>query len=165
MMNLRDERPEDGAAIARVVAAAFGQDDEARLAAALRASGDAVISLVAEDGGEIVGHVLLSRMTAPFPALALAPVSVAPARQRSGVGSALVREAIARARDEGWGAIFVLGDPAYYRRFGFEAETAAGFSSPYAGEHFMALTLSAPPPLARGELRHAPAFAALDEAG
>jgi predicted GNAT family acetyltransferase len=76
-------------------------------------------------------------MQAPFRALALAPVSVAPERQKAGIGSALVRSAVERARQAGWEAVFVLGDPAYYGRFGFDAHRAAGFSTPYAGEHFM----------------------------
>jgi len=117
---------------------------------------------VAEEDGWIVGHVLLSRMDAPFRALALAPVSVIPTRQRSGVGSALIKEAANRARGEGWAAIFVLGDPNYYKRFGFDRQAAAGFTSPYAGHHFMVLKLSPSLPITTGELRHAPAFAALD---
>jgi putative acetyltransferase len=99
-------------------------------------------------------------MEAPFSALALAPLSVKPDRQRAGVGSRLVYDAIDRAKATGWAAIFVLGDPSYYRRFGFDVEAAKGFSSPYAGEHFMVLSLSETLPTT-GELRHAPAFAAL----
>jgi putative acetyltransferase len=101
-------------------------------------------------------------MAAPFPALALAPLSVAPARQRTGVGSALVREALQRATAEGaWRAVFVLGEPRYYERFGFSAAAASGFASSYAGEHFMGLALSGPMPETSGELRHASAFSAL----
>ena len=99
-------------------------------------------------------------MDAPFPALALAPVSVIPARQRTGIGSALVSTAVNRARSEGWAAIFVLGDPHFYERFGFDSEAAAGFTSPYAGRYFMMLKLSPSLSATTGELRHAPAFAA-----
>ncbi len=161
MIDLRAESPRDWKAIYHVVSSAFGQSAEAQLVEDLREAGDSVISLVADEDGEVVGHVLLSKMYAPFPALALAPVSVIPTRQRSGIGSALVERAVNRARNEGWAAIFVLGDPNYYERFGFDREAAAGFTSPYAGRHFMVLKLSHSLPAPTGELRHAPAFAAL----
>jgi putative acetyltransferase len=162
-MIIRDGTPADGHAVHRLVVSAFGQQDEACLIDELRCAGDVAVELVADEGaGEIAGHVLLSRMHAPFPALALAPVSVAPPRQRAGIGSALVNTAVARARDAGWSAIFVLGDPHFYARFGFSAASAEGFASPYAGPHFMALALTGALPVAVGELRHAPAFAALE---
>jgi putative acetyltransferase len=162
MIRIRDEAPQDQQAIYKLVSSVFDQTAEAELVENLRAVGDSVISVVAEDDGQVVGHALLSKMQAPFPALALAPVSVAPAKQRNGIGSALIARAIDRARNQSWSAIFVLGDPNYYRRFGFEAESAAGFTSPYAGEHFMMLKLSPSLPTTTGQLRHAPAFAALD---
>jgi putative acetyltransferase len=161
MTDVRDESPGDWDAVYQVVSSAFGQSSEAELVRQLRDAGDSIVSLVADDGGQIVGHVLLSKVDAPFAALALAPVSVIPARQRSGIGSALVARAIKRARDEGWAAVFVLGDPNFYERFGFDREAAAGFTSPYAGPHFMVLKLSPSLPAATGTLRHAPAFAAL----
>ncbi len=105
---------------------------------------------------------MLSKMEAPFPALALAPVSVIPARQREGIGTALIERAVNRARSEGWAAIFVMGDPKYYERFGFNSEAAAGFVTPYAGRHFMMLKLSTALLAQTGELRHAEAFTALD---
>ena len=162
MMNIRDENLHDRLAVHQAVSSAFGRSDEADLVDRLRKAGDSVLSLVAEERGQIVGHVLLSRMEGPFPALALAPVSVIPARQKSGIGSALIKTAIDRARNESWGAIFVLGDRAYYERFGFDAKAAAGFTSPYAGEHFMMLKLSLVLTAATGALRHAPAFAGID---
>ena len=128
-MIVRDEQPADRAVIREVVQAAFGQAAEADLVDRLREDGDAVVSLVAVEERAILGHVLLSRMQAPFRALGLAPVSVRPDRQRSGVGSGLVRVGDA-ARDESWDAVFVLGDPAFYRRFGFDPEAARGFARP-----------------------------------
>jgi putative acetyltransferase len=86
--------------------------------------------------------VALSRLKSPARALALGPVAVRTARQGQGVGSALVRQANARARELGFDIIFVLGDPGYYSRFGFSVAEAAPFPSPYAGPHFMALRLS-----------------------
>ena len=161
IMMIRDETPHDRAAVFQAVASAFAQSAEAELVEKLGRAGDSVISLVAEDAGRIIGHILLSRMVAPFPALALAPISVIPARQRRGVGSALVNGAIDRARSQDWSAIFVLGDPDYYQRFGFDKDAANRFTSPYAGEHFMMLALSSAPRAASGVLRHAPAFAEL----
>lgn len=160
-MDIRDENPQDWNAIYQGVSSAFGQAAEAELVEKLRSAGDSVISLVADEQGQIVGHLLLSRMEAPFPALALAPMAVIPAKQGRGIGSALIKRAVERARREGWGAIFVLGDPAYYQRFGFDRTAAAGFTSPYAGEHFMMLKLSPSLTPTSGELRHAPAFADL----
>ena len=157
---IRSETPADRAAVHAVVAAAFGQADEADLVEQLHADGDVLISLVAEAGGEIVGHVLLSAMRAPFRALGLAPVSVVPARQGTGVGSALIREAIRKAREAGYAAIFVLGDQAYYGRFGFDVDAARGFASPYAGDHFAVLALE-PLSVREGAVDYAQAFGAL----
>jgi putative acetyltransferase len=162
MIEVRDEIPRDRKAVYQVVSSAFGQLAEAELVEKLREDNDSVVSLVADEDGQIVGHVLLSRMNAPFPALALAPVSVIPTRQRNGIGSALVTRAVNSVRGKGWVAIFVLGDPNYYERFGFDREAAAGFTTPYAGCHFMVLSLAPSLPATTGELRHAPAFAALD---
>lgn len=159
---IRPEGPSDAPAIAALLTRAFGGPAEAGLVAALRAAGDVAIALVAEDaGGAIAGHVLLSPMRAPFPALSLAPLAVAPDRQNAGVGAALVRAALARAEAEGWRGVFVLGDPAYYGRFGFTAAAAAGFASPYAGPAFQALGLGGDLPARAGAAAHAPAFAAL----
>jgi putative acetyltransferase len=160
-MPIRDEAGADHAAVRRLHRFAFGGDAEGRLVDALRRSGAVAISLVAEAEGAVVGHVLLSRLDAPERALALAPLAVLPDRQRRGVGSALVRAALAHARHEGWAAIFVLGDPAYYARFGFDAEPARGYASPYAGEHFMMLPLRPASPPAVGAVVYPAPFAAL----
>jgi putative acetyltransferase len=159
-MIIREARDQDQEAIHQVVSAAFGQVLEARLVRDLEDAGDAVLSLVAEDQDAVLGHVLLSRMSAPFPALALAPVSVRPADQGKGVGSALVRAALERVHGGDWAAVFVLGDPAYYERFGFEQDAAGGFSTPYAGPYFMVLPLASGLPATTGDLRHAAAFLA-----
>ncbi|GAB1580984.1 GNAT family N-acetyltransferase [Phyllobacterium phragmitis] len=160
-VTVRDEEPADIAAIHRVVEAAFQQSMEADLVDRLRADGDAVISLVAEEDGEIVGHVLFSPMSASFPALGLAPVSVLPGRQNQGIGSMLIREGLKQAESRGCRVVFVLGEPAYYRRFGFDPALAAGFGSPYAGPYLMALPLNGEMPAERGRVDYAPAFAAL----
>lgn len=155
---IRDEEPRDRAAVRAVIEAAFARPDEADLVDRLREDGDREVSLVAVEGGAIVGHVLFSKMGAPFRALGLAPVAVAPTRQRSGIGSRLIRAGLERARAAGWQGVFVLGDPAYYRRFGFDPALAAGFACAYAGPHLMALALGPALPAGGGEIAYAPAF-------
>lgn len=160
-MIIREETAADAEAAADVICAAFGRTDEARLVETLRQDGDAEIALVAVDDGQIAGHVMFSRMTAPFPALALGPVSVLPRKQVLGIGGALIGAGLDRARAGGWRGVFVLGDPAYYRRFGFDTALAAGFASPYAGSHFMALALAGPLPVLKGQVDYADAFSDL----
>ncbi|MFQ5466770.1 MAG: GNAT family N-acetyltransferase, partial [Kiloniellaceae bacterium] len=135
---------------------------EADLVDALRASGEAVISLVAEDGDGIVGHILFSKLQAPAGYLALAPPAVAPRRQGQGIGAKLVGEGLARAKSGGWRAAFVVGAPAYYGRFGFAAAAAEPFETIYPKAFVLALEL-APGGLAcqSGPLLFAPPFLAL----
>ena len=159
-MIIRLAEDRDHAAIREILLAAFPGPDEANLVEALRRDDDAAIELVAEQQ-EPVGHILFSRMDAPLRALALAPVAVTPDRQGQGIGAALIEAGHQAARRQGWDAIFVVGDPAYYARFGYDLELAAGFDSPYAGPHFMVLPLAASLPAQRGSLTYASAFAAL----
>jgi putative acetyltransferase len=72
-----------------------------------------------------------------------------------------MRTAVARARILGAEAVFVLGDPLWYERFGFRADAASGFTSPYAGQHLMVLAMTGSLPVSTGEIVHAPAFAKL----
>lgn len=161
-MIIRKESPGDEVAIRAVVQAAFKQDLEADLVDRLRADGDSEFSLIAIEQGEIVGHVLLSRMQAELRALALGPLAVAPAHQRRGIGSALVGEALEQAASGFWEIVFLLGNPKYYARFGFDPALAAGFASPYAGPHFMACALGKTLRLNSGDVEFPPAFAELD---
>jgi len=143
---VRASTPADYDAIRRIVDAAFAGPLESRIVDGVRAEGAALADLVAEDDdGEIVGHVLFSRMTAPpsrFLA-ALGPVAVRPDVQRRGIGDALCRAGIEAVRSMGAEAVIVLGHPPYYPRFGFSHAAAANLISPYAshGEAFMALEL------------------------
>jgi len=125
-MIVRPERDGDQAEIFAVHAAAFGQPAEARLVDALRSTPEWIpeLSLVAEDDGVIVGHVLFTRMRvrdgkAVHDALALAPVGVRPHLQNRSIGSQLIREGLERARRAGHGVVILLGHPTYYPRFGF----------------------------------------------
>jgi putative acetyltransferase len=155
---LRAETPEDHSAIHGLLVAAFERYGEAELVEALRKEGDLVFGGVATVNGVIVGYAALSRMNAPFPALGLGPVAVAATLRQKGVASALLRWSLARAQDDQWRAIFVLGESAFYGRFGFKPELAADFNSPYAGPHFMALALNGALPAKVGPVDYAPAF-------
>lgn len=134
---LRQETPADISAIHALHLAAFGGNLEARLVDALREDDEHVFSIVAECDGEIVGHILLTELEAPFRALALAPLAIHPDYQGRGFGYQLVTRAHEQAQAEGWEAVFVLGDPAYYTQFGYSTESASGYACPYAGEYFM----------------------------
>ena len=130
-LDLRDERQADRPAIAEVIAAAFEGEDEVRLVERLRRDGDVLVALVAVAVADdaVVGHILFSPLTVTrgaesIPAVALAPLAVAPGRQGEGIGTALVREGLACCQRAGMALVVVLGDPAYYRRFGFAAATA-----------------------------------------
>ena len=162
-MNIRDEAPADYADIADLLTAAFEQPVEADLVAALRRSGDAEIALVAEDDSAIVGHIMLSKLQSPAGCLGLGPVVAAPARQGQGIGGRLIEAALGLARDAGWQAVFLLGDPDYYRRFGFSVTAAAKFETIYPKEYVMALAL-APDALETrdGALTYAAPFLALE---
>lgn len=160
-MIIREEGPADHAAIHAVVAAAFDRSAEADLVDQLRADRDSVLSLCADEHGAIIGHVMFSAMTAPFRALGLGPVAVLPGRQRAGIGDRLIRAGIERATSDGWQGVFVLGDPAYYRRFGFDPDLAKDFASPYAGPYLMALPLAPALPQTQGRIDYAPAFGRL----
>jgi putative acetyltransferase len=145
---IRERVPGDDAAIAAVVTAAFGGPDEAKLVQALRGDGDMVCELVAAEGGtDIAGHIAFSRLDAragsrTLRAAALAPLAVAPDRQRHGIGDALTRHALVHLRAVGWELAVVLGHPAYYPRFGFSPLLAKLLDAPYSGASFMALELA-----------------------
>jgi putative acetyltransferase len=158
---IRPERNDDAAAIYAVTLEAFTQPAEADLVNALRASGDAVCSLVAEVDGAIVGHVMLSKLASPARCLGLAPLSVLPSQQKLGIGAALMTRAIEITAHDGWLAVFLLADPAYYSRFGFRVDAAAKFETPYPKEYIMALELT-PGALENlsGAIRYAAPFSA-----
>ena len=143
---IREREPADDEAIHRLNDAAFGGSYESRLVDELRSAGLAVIELVSIDGSGVIGHILLSTLDVtvagePLRALALAPMSVHPDRQRQGIGSGLVHMALERARQQDWQAVIVVGHPGYYPRFSFSAALAHPLASPFSGEAFMALEL------------------------
>jgi putative acetyltransferase len=136
-MIVRDQRPADAAAIRRLLTAAFADDGRvADLADALTARPDRPAApLVAELDGVAIGYVQLSAGWVDAPprtvdVLVLSPLGVLPEHQRQGVGRALCQAAIERAETLGAPAVFLEGDPGYYRRLGWERASARGFTSP-----------------------------------
>lgn len=161
MMSIRVATPKDRAAIRLVEEHAFGQQAEAGLVDAIVASGDAVLELVAEEEGSVVGHILFSRLYVDdgrrrFPALALAPLAVEPSFHGTGIGGALVREAHLRLKQAGESLSIVLGEPAFYGRFGYSHARAEGYESDYQCEALQALAWGDAPE--GGRLTYAPAF-------
>lgn len=143
---IRERQAVDDDAIRQLNDAAFGGPDESRLVEELRAADLAAVERVAAEGTVIVGHILFSPLAVThgkkaIRALSLAPMSVQPGRQRSGTGSALVRAGLAAAKARNWQAVFVLGHPGFYPRFGFSAALARPFKAPFTGDAFMALEL------------------------
>jgi putative acetyltransferase len=143
----RAERTEDIPHVRALNRAAFETGAEAALVDALREQAEPILSLVAVDGGKVVGHILFSPVSlsghADLKIMGLAPMAVLPAEQRRGIGSALVRVGVEHCRRLGFGAIVVLGHPDYYPRFGFVPASRFGIGSEYdvPDELFMALEL------------------------
>ena len=166
MVRVRPEEPSDRSAIHNVHELAFGQREEADIVAALCNAGKASISLVAERGGEVVGHILFSAVTidsegSPLSAVGLAPMAVLPEAQRQGIGSLLVGAGIAECRRQGQPWVVVLGHPEYYPRFGFVPASRHRIRCEYdvPDEVFMVLELRAGSlPPAGGIARYQPEF-------
>lgn len=167
MPTIRHERAAEAAAISALVEAAFrdaahADGREHLLVDALRTAGDLALSLVAEEDGQLVGHVAFSPVSIDGVAGAwfgLAPLAVLPGRRRRGVGRALVETGLVALRSAGAAGCVVLGDPAYYGRFGFAAGSLQLADVPPA--FFMALSLNEAE-VPAGEVRYSPVFAPFD---
>jgi len=164
---IRPERPDDFDVIRELNRAAFNGDDEARLVDRLRSDGLVVASLVAEHAGELIGHICFSELpirtaNGSIAAVSLAPMAVRPGRQRTGVGSRLVRAGLEACRAT-HAAVLVLGHADYYPRFGFSAELARRIASPFSGPSWMVLELK-PGALAgiEGSVQYPAAFGILE---
>ncbi|MCZ9881340.1 N-acetyltransferase [Arthrobacter sp. B2a2-09] len=174
---LRTERRADRESVLALTAAAFstspvtglpveGVPAEVKLLRELFDSDEYLpeFSIVAEIGGEIVGHVISTRgRIGELRLLGLGPISVQPHLQRRGIGSALLRETARRAEDAGEPGIALLGSTEYYPRFGFLPAGKLGVMAPDAGwgDHFQLLPLKAWPDGASGTFRYAAPFQAL----
>lgn len=163
--SIRPEQPDDDAAIDAVTREAFANHPhsshtEQFIVRALRAAGALSLSLVAEREGCVVGHIAFSPVAIADGAqrwFGLGPVSVLPAAQGEGVGRALIEKGLSQLRGQGSAGCVLLGEPAYYCRFGFANDPALTLPGvPQA--YFMALRFG--PAAARGEVRYHAAFEA-----
>lgn len=165
-LSIRAETPSDRDAIRDLTAAAFGRELEARILDAIRESENFVpeLSLVADQEGEVVGHVVLSYVgldANPRRLLELGPLSVVPEHQGKGIGSALTREALRLADERDEPLVLLVGHPTYYPRFGFRPAHELGLAPPdddIPAEAFMAIPLRAYDPTLKGRVVFSPAF-------
>ena len=146
-LKIRTETEADQDAVYAINTAAFDTPAEADLVDALREQAHPIVSLVAEDNGQVVGHILFSPVTLSghptLNAMGLAPMAVTPDRQRNGIGTALVQSGLEQCKQLGIQAVVVLGHPDYYPRFGFVPSTIFRINSEYdvPEEVFMAIEL------------------------
>ena len=158
---IRQAREGDAEAISTLNDAAFGGPDEAKIITALERDGDSLYSLIAHNDHQLLGHIQFFRIRVDGEDIAagLGPMSVVPDRQGFGIGSGLVRFGLRLIEGSGRSLVFVLGHPAYYPRFGFQADTAQGFSAPWSGPAFMAQRFGTDGP-GSGTLTYPAAFGA-----
>ena len=164
-MIIRDEQVGDASVIRDVHCAAFPTDAEACLVDRLRANSHAPVSLIAENDGLVVGHILFSPVSIDgspeIPGgLGLAPVAVLPAWQRHGVGSRLIEAGIAACRQQGCRFVVVLGHVAYYPKFGFQKASSFRLENEYGvDDEFMVLELQPGSlPAQGGLIKYGPEF-------
>ncbi|WKZ38822.1 MAG: N-acetyltransferase [Anaerolineales bacterium] len=145
-MNLiiRAETQEDYSTVEQIHRSAFRTDAESKVVNAIRANGNAVISLVAVKDDKVAGHILFSPVSThpptPEKGLGLAPVAVLPEFHSQGIGSALIRAGLEKCRKLGYDYAVVLGGPKYYMRFGFEKASSFGLQNEYGvDDEFMVI--------------------------
>lgn len=174
-MELRTEHAGDRDAVLEVHRRAFGDHGTkvAGLVEALRRDDPAALSLVAEDAGDIVGHIMFTRslLDAPprlVPVQVLSPLAVAPAQQRQGIGSALVLRGLHLLGERGVPLVFVEGDPRYYARVGFVPGGDRGLRKPslrIPDDAYQVATLAAYEPWMTGTLVYSATFWDHDSVG
>jgi putative acetyltransferase len=147
-MIIRPETPNDATAIEALTRAAFlnaphTSHTEQFIVKALRSADQLTISLVAEDEGQLIGQVTISPVTISDGSTGwygLGPISVLPEKQQQGIGSQLMRQSLAELRKKGATGCVVVGDPAYYQRFGFQADRRLIYPD-LPAEYFMLISL------------------------
>ncbi len=163
MVIVRPETRADISAIHAIHRASFPTDAEAMLVDRLRVGHHLTVSLVAEVRDEVVGHIAFSpvSISSGLSGVGLAPVAVSEPHRNRGVATALIRAGLTECRTAGFGWVVVLGEPEYYRRFGFRAAAEFGLNDEYGGGlAFQAVELI-PGALPRdaGLVRYGPEFA------
>lgn len=143
MITIREEEIEDYEEVENVIeesfkTAEFTDNDEHNLVKRLRRSNDYIkeLSLIAEENNKILGHVVLTKAiikdkNRSVETLALAPLSVLPRYQKSGIGKSLMNKAIEKAKELGYKSIVVLGHESYYPKFGFKKASNYGIKAPF----------------------------------
>lgn len=157
-MQLRPLQPDDITPVSALLATAFDSPLEAQLVAQLRGDGDMALELVACVDGHPYGYIAFCKLYEPEGWLSLSPVAVSASKQGQGIGSDLIRYGLDHARQAGAQAITVLGDPAYYTRFGFTCKAAENLVSPYAGPNFMLYPIAAHTAGLKASVVYPPAF-------
>lgn len=158
---IRPAAAEDADVISELNDAAFGTPEEAQIVTRLAEDGHSLASLVAHNDREILGHIQFFRVWIDGADIAcgLGPVSARPDVQGRGIGAGLIKFGLTMMEGSGRTHCFLLGHKDYYPRFGFSADLAAQFSSPWSGPHFMAIELNPDGP-SEGQLTYPPAFGA-----
>ncbi len=146
MIIICTEAVNDFPAIAEINREAFGRENEARLVEKLRTSGKPILSLVAKEGTQVLGHIMLSPVTlegSTLKGIGVGPLAVRKERRRRGIGTLLMKAGLSACRDEGYMFAVVVGDPKYYSHFGFEKASDMGLKCDFAvpDECFMARAL------------------------
>ena len=144
---IRNEEAKDIEQVRAVVRAAFPTDAESKLVDALRENGKVILSLVAVNKDQVLGHILFSPVSTTPPSeekgIGLAPVAVRPDSQSQGIGSQLIRKGLSLCKGLGFDYCVLLGAPEYYRRFGFEKASSYGIQNEYGvDDEFMVTRLS-----------------------
>lgn len=143
-IRIRQEESNDADQVRAILRAAFSSQTESKLVDALRENGKAVISLIAVNSDQVLGHILFSPVSTTPPSEAkgvgLVPIAVHPNYQWQGIGSGLIRQGLRLCQELGYDYCVVLGDPKYYRRFGFEKASPFGIRNEYGvDEEFMTI--------------------------
>ena len=162
-IHIRPEKESDFDRIEEITVSAFrdhpfSENIEHLIIRELRKTGDLSLSLIAEVGGTVVGHIAISPVTVGGKDVGwygVGPLSVQPEFQNQGVGSALVRAGLKILEVMGAGGCALVGDPNYYRRFGFKADVRMTLVH-VPPENFMVFAFKEPPPM--GEVVFHPAF-------
>lgn len=166
--HIRNEEPRDANTIREILRAAFPTDAESRLVDALRANGKAIISLVAVNEDDVLGHILFSEVSIHSPGgssppkeakgIGLAPVAVRPDMQSRRIGSKLIYHGLRLCSQLSYDYCVVLGSPEYYGRFGFEKASTFGMQNEYGVDDEFMLIDFGYRDVPRGLLKYAPEF-------
>ncbi len=161
-ITLRLFQPSDDIAVGNILTQAYDTPSEARLAHALRESGDMEVELLAFDGDKTVGYIGFSRHNSPRNWFSLMPLAVLPYRRNIGIGADLIRYGLDHARRAGADAVTVVGDGRYYQRFGFTYRAAQNLTTPYNLDETLLYPIAPGTAFSQARLVYPDAFAMAD---